>query len=86
MKIDTRMKSSQTNLLKNSNTGLFVLNFFHENLAFFVILWKILYARQATVRFACGITEVTNCPEYVTLKVFPLQLWLRERNALLRYT
>jgi len=42
-------------------------------------------SRQAAVRFACYVTEVTHS-QYVILNIFPRQQRLRERNALLRCT
>ena len=47
--------------------------FFSENRRFCVILCKIMYARQATVRFACGITEVTHCPRLCSNYCFPIK-------------
>ena len=39
------------------------------------------------MRFACWVTKVTDThSEHVTLIVFPLQQWLRERGSVLRCT
>jgi hypothetical protein len=39
------------------------------------------------MRIACQIPKATNThSEYVTLSVFPLQQWLRERALMLRYS
>ena len=39
------------------------------------------------MRFACWMTKATNTHlEYVILPAFPLQQWLYERAAILRYT
>jgi len=39
------------------------------------------------MRIACCITKTTNThSQYATLIAFPLQQWLHERAAMLRYT
>ena len=76
-----RMKNSQTNLLKVSNTGLFVTNFFHKNRAVCVILWKILYARQATVHFARRVTKVNHSPRIRNNYCFPIATMVTRKQC-----
>jgi hypothetical protein len=53
------------------------------------IIWEVVIEpdRPQSMRYVCGITKVTDTQsECVILIAFPLQLWLRERALMLRYT
>ena len=56
-------------------------NFFPENRAVCVMLCKIMYARQATVRFACGITEGTHCHRICNNYCFPITTMVTRKQC-----
>ena len=47
-------------ITKPPHCSRFPIISFHENCAVYALTWKITYAKQATVRFACRITEETH--------------------------
>jgi len=67
-------------------------NFFSENRAVYVIMWKNTIQTDrppikiCRMRIAFWIPKATNTqPEYVILTALLLQQWLHERASLLRY-
>jgi len=68
-------------------------NFFFENRAVYVIMWKNIVERDRPrtkirrMRIACWIPKATNTDSGCMILIArPLQQWLHERASVLRYT
>jgi len=84
----------QTNVAEKIKTRfLCSIPFFHENRAFYEIIWKNIVQPdrpQMTIWFmpiACSVNKATDThSEYVIHTVVPRQRWLRQRASMWRYT
>jgi hypothetical protein len=90
-----KMRHVSDKIVKKIKTHvLFSVTFFSENHAVYEIVWRNIAdpdRPQITIirytRIACLLHRATYIhSEYVILIAFPLQQWLREPAAVLRYT